>query len=44
VQPKHIALLVVTVTGLLIAANAIFTVHQTKSAIVLQFGEAKRCI
>jgi len=43
-RPKHIALLVVTVAGLLIAANAIFTVHQTKYAIVLQFGEAKRVV
>lgn len=43
-RPKHIALLVVVLGGLLLAANAMFTVHQTKYAIVLQFGEAKRVV
>jgi len=40
-RPKHIALLVVVLGGLFILANSVYTVHQTKSAIVLQFGEAK---
>ena len=35
--------IVVVVLGL-VAVNALFTVHQTKQAIVLQFGEAKRVI
>lgn len=34
---------VVVVLGLL-AANSLFTVHQTQQAIVLQFGEAKRVV
>ena len=34
---------VVVVLGLL-AANALFVVHQTQQAIVLQFGEAKRVV
>lgn len=40
-RPKHIALLVVVLGGLFILANSVYTVHQTKYAIVLQFGEAK---
>jgi membrane protease subunit HflC len=43
-RPKFIALLVIVLGGVLLAANAIFTVHQTKHAIVLQFGEAKRVV
>jgi membrane protease subunit HflC len=43
-RPKHIALLVVVLGGVLLVANALFTVHQTKFAIVLQFGEAKRVV
>ncbi len=35
--------IVVVVLGV-VAASALFTVHQTKQAIVLQFGEAKRVI
>lgn len=35
--------IVVVVLGI-VAANALFTVQQTKQAIVLQFGEAKRVI
>lgn len=35
--------LIVVVAGI-VAASALFTVHQTKQAIVLQFGEAKRVI
>lgn len=40
-RPKHIALLVVVLGGLFILANSVYTVQQTKYAIVLQFGEAK---
>lgn len=40
-RPKHIALLVVVLGGLFILSNSVYTVQQTKYAIVLQFGEAK---
>lgn len=43
-RPKHIALLVVVLAGLLVLVNSVFTVHQTRYAIVLQFGEAKRVV
>lgn len=43
-RPKYIALLVVVLGGLLLVANSLFAVHQTKYAIVLQFGEAKRVV
>src|SRR3990170_3066756 len=37
-------LLVLVVVAGIVAMSALFTVHQTKQAIVLQFGEAKRVI
>lgn len=43
-RPKYIALFVVVLGGLLLGANSLFAVHQTKYAIVLQFGEAKRVV
>jgi len=41
---KLFVLGVVVVVLVIAGANALFTVHQTKQAIVLQFGEAKRVI
>jgi membrane protease subunit HflC len=43
-RPKYIALLVVVLGGLLLVSGALFTVHQTKYAIVMQFGEAMRVV
>lgn len=41
---KLFVLGIVVVVLVIAGANALFTVHQTKQAIVLQFGEAKRVI
>lgn len=41
---KLLVLGIVVVVLVIAGANALFTVHQTKQAIVLQFGEAKRVI
>jgi membrane protease subunit HflC len=41
---KLLVLGVVVVVAGIVAMSALFTVHQTKQAIVLQFGEAKRVI
>jgi len=41
-RPKYTVLLVVVLGGLLLMANSVYSVHQTRYAIVLQFGEAKR--
>ena len=41
---KLLVLGVVVVVAGIVATSALFTVHQTKQAIVLQFGEAKRVI
>ena len=41
---KLLVLGIVVVVLALVAANSLFTVNQTKQAIVLQFGDAKRVI
>ncbi len=43
-SPRLVTILVVAVGLLLIATGAVFTVHQTQQALVLQFGEPKRVI
>lgn len=39
-----IPIIVLSIVGLIVLSNTFFTVHQTKQAIVLQFGEVKRSI
>lgn len=43
-NPRILGIAVAAVAVLLIASGALFTVHQTQQALVLQFGEPKRVI
>ncbi len=43
-SPRLAALGVAAVAALLVISGAVFTVHQTQQALVLQFGEPKRVI
>jgi len=43
-NPRLIALPVIAIALLIILSGAVFTVHQTQQALVLQFGEPKRVI
>ena len=43
-SPRLAAIGVVVVAFLLVVSGAVFTVHQTQQALVLQFGEPKRVI
>ncbi len=43
-SPRMVAGFVIVVGALLLASSALFTVHQTQQALVLQFGEPKSVI